>query len=186
MRILDKIAGAVLATAVVTAGLLSTTPAQAGIPASATAVRAGGPVAADGAMTPIYSRIVPGKLQIDRRCMTGRVLCINKTIRKVVLLLNGKVLKTADARFGRRSTPTRMGVFKVYSKDRDHVSSLYHSPMPYAMFFSRGQAVHYSADFAARGYNGHSHGCVNVRNKKAIAYLFGHVPIGTRVIVYRS
>ena len=36
--------------------------------------------------------------------------------------------------------------------------------MPYAMFFSGGQAVHYSPDFAARGYNGASHGCVNVRN----------------------
>jgi lipoprotein-anchoring transpeptidase ErfK/SrfK len=58
--------------------------------------------------------------------------------------------------------------------------------MPYAMFFSRGQAVHYSADFAARGYNGCSHGCVNVRNKSAIAYMFGHVRIGTRVVVYRS
>jgi hypothetical protein len=25
-----------------------------------------------------------------------------------------------------------------------------------------------------------------VRNKTAIAYMYGHVPIGTRVLVYRS
>ena len=29
--------------------------------------------------------------------------------------------------------------------------------MPYAMFFSGGQAVHYLPAFAARGYNGASH-----------------------------
>ena len=32
--------------------------------------------------------------------------------------------------------------------------------MPFAMFFSGGQAVHYSPDFAAVGYAGASHGCV--------------------------
>jgi hypothetical protein len=183
MRILHKLAGAVMATAVVTAGLLASTPAEATIPASAPAV-----VTAGGAVKTmaVPMSIVPGKLQIDRRCMTGRWLCINKTTRKVVLMLNGKLLRYADARFGCPSTPTRNGIFKVYAKDRDHVSTLYHSPMPYAMFFSRGQAVHYSADFAARGYNGCSHGCVNVRNKTAIAYMYGHVPIGTRVLVYRS
>ncbi|WP_278257435.1 L,D-transpeptidase [Nocardioides convexus] len=73
------------------------------------------------------------------------------------------------------SPPTREGVFAIERKSRDHVSSLYHTPMPYAMFFSRGQAVHYSSDFAARGYNGASHGCVNVRDKDAVAWLFDQV-----------
>jgi hypothetical protein len=45
-----------------------------------------------------------------------------------------------------------------------HFSSLYATSMPYAMFFGGGQVVHYSPDFAARGYNGASHGCVNARN----------------------
>ena len=54
------------------------------------------------------------------------------------------------------------------------------------LFFSGGQAVHYSADFAARGYNGSSHGCVNVRDYNGIAWLFDQVGIGTPVIVYRS
>ena len=48
------------------------------------------------------------------------------------------------------------------------VSTLYKTPMPWAMTFSGGQAVHYSPDFAARGYNGASHGCVNVRNYDGI------------------
>lgn len=57
--------------------------------------------------------------------------------------------------------------------------------MPYAMFFSGGQAVHYSADFAARGYTGASHGCVNVRDRAGIAALFDTVKKGTKVVVYR-
>ena len=58
--------------------------------------------------------------------------------------------------------------------------------MPYAMFFSGGQAVHYSADFAARGYAGCSHGCVNIRDKAGIAWVFDRVRNGDRVVVYRS
>jgi lipoprotein-anchoring transpeptidase ErfK/SrfK len=54
------------------------------------------------------------------------------------------------------------------------------------MFFSGGQAVHYSSDFAARGYNGASHGCVNVRDYNGIKWLFGQVKVGDKVIVYRS
>ena len=107
-----------------------------------------------------------GKYRLDKRCLTkGRVLCINKKTRKLVYVVNGKAVQVADARFGARKTPTRNGTFKVYRKSKNHVSSLYHSKMPYAMFFSGGQAVHYSSDFKARGYNGASHGCVNIRDK---------------------
>ena len=89
-----------------------------------------------------------------------------------------------DVRFGSELTPTRNGVFSVGWKSRNHVSSIYKTPMPYAMFFSGGQAIHYSADFAARGYNGSSHGCVNVRDKAAIAKLFNAARVGDKVIVY--
>ena len=89
-------------------------------------------------------------------------------------------------RFGSAETPTREGSFKLYWKSRDHVSSIYHTPMPYAMFFDGGQAVHYSADFAANGYNGASHGCVNVRDKGAVQNLFNQTVVGDKVIVYRS
>ena len=65
------------------------------------------------------------------------------------------------------------------------MSTIYDTSMPYAMFFSGGQAVHYSADFAARGYSGASHGCVNVRDKAKIAALFDQVKPGDKVVVYR-
>ncbi|MCT9089435.1 L,D-transpeptidase family protein [Streptomyces sp. ASQP_92] len=122
--------------------------------------------------------------KLDARCMTGRALCISKTSRTLSWVIDGKVQSTMDVRFGSQYTPTREGVFKVFEKSRDHVSTIYHTAMPYAMFFSGGQAVHYSSDFAARGYSGASHGCVNVRDKAKIAALFDQVHTGDKVVVY--
>jgi lipoprotein-anchoring transpeptidase ErfK/SrfK len=127
---------------------------------------------------------VPGAL--DARCLDGRVLCIDKTSRTLRWVVDGKVQKTLDVRFGASTTPTREGEFSVYLKDIDHVSHLYGSSMPFAMFFSGGQAVHYSSDFAAVGYNGASHGCANIRDYDGVAWLYDQVQVGDKVIVYWS
>ncbi|WP_236240299.1 L,D-transpeptidase family protein [Streptomyces sp. CC228A] len=122
----------------------------------------------------------------DERCMTGRVLCISKESRTLAWMIDGKVVSAMDVRFGVEGTElaTREGTFKVDRKERTWTSTLYHTSMPYSMFFSRGQAVHYSADFAAKGYNGNSHGCVNVRDKARLAKVFGEVRVGDKVVVY--
>ena len=126
----------------------------------------------------------PGAL--DPRCRVGRVLCVDKTSSTLRFVVDGHVVQTLDARFGASSTPTREGVFHVYLKSADHVSRLYGSSMPFAMFFSGGQAVHYSSDFAARGYAGASHGCVNIRDYQGVAHLFDQVRVGDTVVVYWS
>jgi len=128
----------------------------------------------------------PGAL--DARCLTGRVLCIDKTSRTLRWVIDGHVVSTLDARFGSTisNTPTREGLFSVLSMDADHVSRLYGSSMPFSMFFSGGQAVHYSSDFATVGYNGASHGCVNIRDYDGIKWLFSQVHIGDKVVVYWS
>ncbi|MFI9612991.1 L,D-transpeptidase family protein [Streptomyces sp. NPDC052023] len=120
----------------------------------------------------------------DPRCLTGRVLCISKSSRTLRWMVGGRTVTTLPVRFGSQYTPTREGEFKVFWKSRRHHSTLYDAPMPYAMFFSGGQAVHYSPDFAARGYAGSSHGCVNVRDEAAIAQLFGEVRKGDKVVVH--
>ncbi|MFE3514820.1 L,D-transpeptidase family protein [Streptomyces sp. NPDC059166] len=120
----------------------------------------------------------------DPRCLTGRVMCISKNSRTLSWMVDGRVLMSMDVRFGSQYTPTREGAFSVYWKSRHHVSTLYDSPMPYAMFFSGGQAVHYSSDFAARGYTGASHGCVNVRDEGKIASLYAQVREGDKVVVH--
>jgi peptidoglycan hydrolase-like protein with peptidoglycan-binding domain len=128
----------------------------------------------------------PGKL--DPRCLTGHVMCIDKTTSTLRWVVDGHVLQTLDARFGStvNDTPTREGLFHVYLKDADHVSHMYGSSMPYSMFFSGGQAVHYSSDFATVGYNGASHGCVNIRDYDGIRWLFSQVRVGDKVVVYWS
>ena len=132
--------------------------------------------------------ILPSPGKLDPRCATGRVLCIDKTSRTLRWVVDGHVRQTLDARFGStlNDTPTREGLFHVYLMDADHVSNLYGSSMPYAMFFSGGQAVHYSSDFAAVGYSGASHGCVNIRDYDGVRWLFSQVRVGDKVVVYWS
>jgi lipoprotein-anchoring transpeptidase ErfK/SrfK len=127
---------------------------------------------------------VPGPL--DARCLTGRALCVDKSSRTLRWVVDGVVRRTVDVRFGASYTPTREGLFHVGWKSRDHVSRLYDSSMPFAMFFSGGQAVHYSSDFAATGYGGASHGCVNVRDYDGIKWLFDRVEVGDKVVIYWS
>lgn len=132
--------------------------------------------------------IAPEPGALDPRCATGRALCIDKTSSTLRWVVDGRVRLTMDARFGSvvNNTPTREGLFHVYWKSRDHVSSEYGSAMPFAMFFDGGQAVHYSSDFAAVGYAGASHGCVNIRDYDGLARLFDQVVVGDKVVVYWS
>ena len=123
---------------------------------------------------------------LDPRCTTGRVLCVDKSSSSVRWVVDGEVQMSLDARFGGNGYVTREGQFAVSSKSRDHVSRLYDTSMPFAMFFSGGQAVHYSPDFAANGYAGASHGCVNIRDYDAIASLYDQVAVGDKVVVYWS
>jgi hypothetical protein len=188
MGILRKLGATTTAVAMLGVGAVTAaTTADAAPAAKAAAVAPKAVVAPKVATKSTAANVlVPGTLRLDKRCMTGRIICINKKTRKVAFLVNGKLLATGDARFGGPRTPTRNGVFKVYRKDKNHVSSLYHSPMPYSMFFSGGQAIHYSSDFKARGYNGASHGCVNMRDRNKIAWIFARVKIGDKVLVYNA
>ncbi|WP_329005572.1 L,D-transpeptidase [Kribbella sp. NBC_00709] len=194
MGILRKVCATLTAAAFVGVGALSATTSAEAAPQVAGSAQKSATAPAPAGLPPkavakttaasSTSKLI-AKYKIDRRCLTkGRVLCINKKTRKLVYVVNGKPIQVMDVRFGAMKTPTRSGVFKVYRKSKNHVSSLYHSKMPYAMFFSGGQAVHYSSDFKARGYNGASHGCVNVRDKKKVAWVFSRVHVGDKVVVY--
>ena len=133
----------------------------------------------------LYNRVPkPSAAGLDPRCLTGRAICVSKRTNSLVWVVDGQARLRMDVRFGSTRTPTREGSFSVGWKSRNHFSSLYDTAMPYAMFFSGGQAVHYSPDFAARGYRGASHGCVNVRNLGGIQALFVQTRVGDKVIVY--
>jgi lipoprotein-anchoring transpeptidase ErfK/SrfK len=127
------------------------------------------------------------KGKLNSRCYTNdEVLCIDKTKSQLYFVKKGKILKQMDARFGCAGSRTREGTFTVFRKVRHDWSYQYESKMPLSMYFSGGQAVHYSSDFNARGYAGCSHGCVNIRDKGELRYVYNRIEIGDRVVVYWS
>ncbi len=121
---------------------------------------------------------------LPNSCERGTVVCVSQGSRTVRLVKNGHTVIKMSARFGSSRTPTRYGTYRIYWKNVDHVSSLYGSAMPFSMFFSGGQAIHYSSDFARNGYSGRSHGCVNTRNWSQTRALFRSVGVGTKVVIY--
>lgn len=123
---------------------------------------------------------------LDPRCMTGKAMCIDKTRQRLYWVVNGQVVDSFSTRTGREGLATREGEFNVFRMEQNSWSNLYKVNMPYAMYFSGGQAVHYSSDFAQNGYGAGSHGCVNLRDRSGIAWLYSQVSIGDKVVVYRS
>lgn len=113
---------------------------------------------------------------------THRVACVDLS-RQITWVQKGKkvVFGPVPMRSGRAGYRTRTGWFKVYWKHKNHVSTLYHQPMPYAQFFSGGQAFHavYGSIFTTVG----SMGCVNLRLGDA-RKLWGALKKGDRVYVW--
>lgn len=116
------------------------------------------------------------------RVRTYRVACVDLD-RQITWVQKGEkvVFGPVPMRSGRVGYKTRTGWFKVYWKHKNHVSTLYHQPMPYAQFFSGGQAFHavYGSIFTTVG----SMGCVNLRLGDA-RKLWGVLKKGDRVHVW--
>ncbi|MFI0965235.1 L,D-transpeptidase [Streptomyces sp. NPDC021080] len=91
-----------------------------------------------------------------------RVACVDLAHQRTWVQQRGRILfGPVPMRSGGVRHPTRTGWFKIFWRHRHHWSTLYDSPMPYAQFFSGGQAFH-----AVRGSIrtvGGSMGCVNLR-----------------------
>ncbi len=127
--------------------------------------------------------VLPTPGSLDGRCRTGRVMCVDKATRTLTWVVDGKPLMVMWARFGGPGRETREGTFRVSRKYEYVISNLYFTPMPYSMFFSGGQAVHYSSNFARLGYASSSHGCVNIADHAQLVSLFSQVRVGDEVVV---
>ncbi len=151
------------------------------------AMVAGGVVGFSAADVPVAAATTTHQqVKLPNRCLVhGRVLCADKTRHMLYYVHNGTVERTMTAAFGRPGYHTREGTFHVQRKARHWVSTIYHSAMPDAMFFSGGQAVHYSHSYWIDKHH-QSHGCVNIRQLKALNYVFSQIRVGDRVVVYRS
>jgi hypothetical protein len=111
---------------------------------------------------PLIRQSVRGRRVVPAGCKSaGWHACYDRRWHQVNLYHDGTLLNSWFVRGGGATTPTRTGTFRVYYRDIDHVSSTFDSaPMPYAQFFSGGQALHGSR-LMMDPWVGHSHGCVN-------------------------
>lgn len=121
---------------------------------------------------------------VPKACKVETTICIDTTFLALRYVKDGKVERTMDIRVGALKYPTDLGEFRVYRKARHHRSTDYDTPMPYSLFYNGAESIHYSQYFRRDGYNGASHGCVNLRDFKGAGWLFRNSPIGTRVYVY--
>jgi len=124
--------------------------------------------------------------ELDPRCSTGRVVCISKQQRRMSLVVDGNVRFTREARFSRPGWESPLGEFRIWFKNADTVSKIFgeRTPMPYAIFYQGNVAIHYSQDFADKGYDSGSHGCSQLRDYQVAKWLYEQVKVGDRVVVY--
>lgn len=124
--------------------------------------------------------------ELDPRCATGKVVCISKQQRKMSYVVDGKVQFTREARFSMPGWDSPEGEFRIWYMNSDTVSKIFgeRTPMPYAIFYHGNVAIHFSQDFADRGYEGGSHGCSQLRDYQTAKWLYEQVRVGDRVVVY--
>jgi hypothetical protein len=130
----------------------------------------------------LVRRLTQSKNRADLCDRRVKVVCVDLTSQTAWIAERGRTTwGPFPIRSGRNGYETRTGSFRVGVKDIDHVSSLYGSPMPYAMFFSGGQAFHTSDRYLYDPLG--SHGCVHILPKVARA-MWERVGSGTAVQVF--
>ena len=124
--------------------------------------------------------------ELHPRCAAGKVVCVSKNQRKMPYVVDGKVHFTREARFSRPGWDSPEGEFRIWYMNSDTVSKIFgeRTPMPYAIFYQGNVAIHYSQDFADKGYGSGSHGCSQLRDYQVAKWLYEQVKIGDRVVVY--
>ncbi len=124
--------------------------------------------------------------ELDPRCTAGKVVCISKGQRKMSYVVDGKVHFTREARFSMPGWDSPVGDFRIWYMNSDTVSKIFgeRTPMPYAIFYQGNVAIHYSQDFADKGYESGSHGCSQLRDYQVAKWLYEQLKVGDRVVVY--
>ena len=110
-------------------------------------------------------------------CDATAIACVSLSKQEAWLLKDGKVVYgPVKVATGRASLPTPAGNFKVYYKVVDGWSTTYDAPMPYSVFFYKGDAFH-EDPVTVR-----SHGCVHLSLKNA-EYFYKFLHLGDKVEV---
>lgn len=110
------------------------------------------------------------------------VITVDLAAQVLSVFRDGHEIGAAAVLFGADAKPTPLGVYPITQKDADHVSNIYHAPMPYMLRMTNdGISIH--ASEVADGYM--THGCIGVPMPFA-KKLFATVKLGDKVIVTRG
>jgi L,D-transpeptidase-like protein len=84
--------------------------------------------------------------------------CVDLPTRQAWLLSNGAIAYgPVPISSGAPGSPTPAGTFSVSWKDKENTSSIYHTPMPYSVFFAPGGIAFHEGNVTES-----SHGCVHL------------------------
>ncbi len=110
------------------------------------------------------------------------IITVDLAAQVLSVFRDGHEIGAAAILFGADSKPTPLGVYAITQKSKDHVSNIYHAPMPYMLRLTNdGIAVH--ASEVADGYM--THGCIGVP-KPFAKKLFETAKLGDKVIITRG
>jgi hypothetical protein len=158
--------------------------AAASLLTGAAAVASPAPVASPAAPAPVAAVPVRAVAPVPARaagtpCLATARACVDLSANRAWLIRDGAVeLGPVRITHGRKGLRTPPGTFRVSFKSRDHVSSIYHSKMPYSVFFNGGIAFHQGS---LRSQSG---GCVRLSHAAARTF-FGELNRGDVVQVVR-
>ncbi|MEW5859743.1 MAG: L,D-transpeptidase [Cyanobacteriota bacterium] len=111
---------------------------------------------------------------------------VNLSKQRLIAWEGGRRVYSVPISSGKRSTPTRVGTFRIQSKHRSTRmrGRGYNVPnVPYTMYYSGGYAIH-GAYWHNRFGTPVSHGCVNLPVGQA-RKLYSFASHGTKVVVRR-
>ncbi|MEM9731973.1 MAG: L,D-transpeptidase [Pseudomonadota bacterium] len=110
-----------------------------------------------------------------RRSSSGRVVArVDLSSQRMRVYRGGRLLHTWKVSTGRSGYGTPTGTWRVHRMHKRYFSKKYHgAPMPYAMFYYRGFAIHGTNAISRLGRRA-SHGCVRLHPSHA-AKLFAMV-----------
>jgi lipoprotein-anchoring transpeptidase ErfK/SrfK len=110
------------------------------------------------------------------------VITVDLAAQVLSVFRDGHEIGAAAVLFGADAKPTPLGVYPITQKDADHVSNIYHAPMPYMLRLTNdGISIH--ASEVQDGYM--THGCIGIP-KPFAKRLFATVKLGDKVIVTRG
>ena len=98
------------------------------------------------------------------------VLVVSLDEQRAYVYRNGIAIGVSTISSGKAGKDTPTGVFTILQKNKDHRSNLYNNaPMPFAIFFKGGYAVHATYETKRLGRPA-SHGCVRLSPNNAATF----------------